>query len=106
SKLLDRWFGNITRTLQKGRAFYIWGGYSNLANYPPALVKAALYFSQAIIWHKHWAVLTRKDFMGDHEWCFYGWREGAAHYFTPEINNATDVWSVKKVNPQSMVHLT
>ncbi|MBI2191982.1 MAG: site-specific DNA-methyltransferase [Planctomycetes bacterium] len=44
--------------------------------------------------------------MGNHEWCFYGWREGAAHYFNPEINNATDVWSIKKVNPQSMVHLT
>jgi DNA modification methylase len=45
------------------------------------------------------------DFMGNHEWCFYGWREGAAHvYLGP--NNATDVWSVKKVNPQSMVHLT
>jgi len=43
--------------------------------------------------------------MGNHEWCFYGWREGAAHqFFGP--NNATDVWSVKKVNPQSMVHLT
>jgi DNA modification methylase len=43
--------------------------------------------------------------MGNHEWCFYGWKEGAAHvYLGP--NNATDVWSVKKVNPQSMVHLT
>jgi len=43
--------------------------------------------------------------MGNHEWCFYGWREGAAHvYLGP--NNATDVWSVKKVNPQSMIHLT
>jgi DNA modification methylase len=49
--------------------------------------------------------LTRKTYMGNHEWCFYGWREGAAHrYFGP--NNATDVWSVKKVNPQNMVHLT
>ncbi len=37
--------------------------------------------------------------------CFYGWREGAAHqYFGP--NNATDLWAVKKVNPQSMEHLT
>jgi DNA modification methylase len=64
-----------------------------------------LYFSQAIIWVKGHPVLTRKDFMGNHEWCFYGWREGAAHvYLGP--NNATDVWSVKKVNPQSMVHLT
>jgi DNA modification methylase len=44
--------------------------------------------------------------MGNHEWCFYGWREGAAHWFNPEIKNATDVWSVKKVNPTAMVHLT
>ncbi|HAN99105.1 MAG TPA: hypothetical protein DCQ98_17480 [Planctomycetaceae bacterium] len=37
--------------------------------------------------------------------CFYGWKEGAAHvYLGP--NNATDLWQVKKVNPQSMVHLT
>src|SRR6516225_4791087 len=50
-------------------------------------------------------VLTRKDFMGNHEWCFYGWREGAAHQFYGP-KNATDVWSVKKVNPQSMIHLT
>jgi DNA modification methylase len=43
--------------------------------------------------------------MGNHEWAFYGWREGAAHqFFGP--NNATDVWPVKKVNPQSMIHLT
>jgi DNA modification methylase len=43
--------------------------------------------------------------MGNHEWCFYGWREGAAHQFFGPAN-AMDVWSVKKVNPQSMVHLT
>jgi DNA modification methylase len=43
--------------------------------------------------------------MGDHEWCFAGWREGAAHkWFGPK--NVTDVWQVKKINPQSMVHLT
>jgi len=103
--LLDAWFGNIARVLAPGRGFYIWGGYANCANYPPFLKKHELYFSQAIIWVKEHPVLTRKDFMGNHEWCFYGWREGAAHvYLGP--NNATDVWSVKKVNPQSMVHLT
>jgi hypothetical protein len=37
--------------------------------------------------------------------CFYGWREGGAHsFFGP--NNATDLWAIKKVNPQSMIHLT
>ncbi len=104
-QMLHAWFGNIARVLAPGRAFYIWGGYANVGNYPPVLKACELYFSQAIIWVKEHPVLTRKDFMGNHEWCFYGWRKGAAHVFVGP-NNATDVWSVKKINPQSMVHLT
>lgn len=104
-ELLAAWFGNIARVLEPGRAFYIWGGYANCANYPPVLKATGLYFSQAIIWDKEHPVLTRKDFMGAHEWCFYGWREGAGHkFFGP--NNATDLWHVKKINPNKMVHLT
>ncbi len=104
-QLLADWFGNMARVLAPGRGFYIWGGYANCGNYPPVLKVCELYFSQAIIWVKEHPVLTRKDFMGNHEWCFYGWREGAAHlYLGP--NNAVDVWSVKKVNPNKMVHLT
>jgi DNA modification methylase len=104
-RLLQAWFGNLARVLAPGRAFYLWGGYANCANYPAVLKMCGLYFSQAIIWHKQHPVLTRKDFMGDHEWCFYGWREGAAHrFFGP--NNVPDLWSIKKVNPQNMVHLT
>ena len=76
-RLLDAWFGNIARVLEPGRGFYIWGGYANVANYPPFLEKHGLYFSQAIIWNKLHPVLTRKDYMGAHEWCFYGWKEGA-----------------------------
>jgi DNA modification methylase len=104
-RLLHAWFGQIARVLEPGRTFYVYGGYANCGNYPPVLKAAGLYFSQAIIWLKGHPVLTRKDFMGDHEWAFYGWREGAAHHFFGP-NNATDVWSVKKVNPQSMIHLT
>jgi len=104
-RLLKAWFGNASRVLVPGRAFYIWGGYANVANYPPVLKDCELYFSQAIIWHKQHPVLTRKDYMGDHEWCFYGWREGAAHQFLGP-NNVPDVWSIKKVSPQKMIHLT
>lgn len=105
AEMLKAWFGNITRVLEPGKSFYIWGGYSNIYNYPNALKACELYFSQMIIWVKEHPVLTRKDFMGNHEWCFYGWKEGAGHKFYGP-NNITDVWSVKKVNPQSMVHLT
>jgi DNA modification methylase len=105
NRLLDAWFGNFARVLQPGRGFYIWGGYANLGNYPPYLKAHGLYFSQAIVWNKEHPVLTRKDFMGCFELAFYGWKEGAAHqFFGP--NNALDLWSIKKVNPQSMVHLT
>ena len=104
-ELLDAWFGNMARVLEAGRGFYIWGGYANLGNYPPFLKKHDLYFSQGIVWDKQHPVLTRKDFMGAFEICFYGWRLGAGHQFLGP-NNATDLWHVKKVNPQSMVHLT
>lgn len=104
-RLLDAWFGNMARVLLPGRGFYCWGGYANLGNYPPYLKKHALYFSQGIVWDKQHPVLTRKDYMGAFEIYFYGWKEGAGHkFFGP--NNATDLWHVKKINPQSMIHLT
>ena len=103
--MLLAWFGNAAHALVPGGGFYIWGGYANVANYPPALVASGLYFSQAIIWDKQHPVLTRKDYMGAHEWCFYGWREGGPHrFFGPA--NASDLWAIKKVNPNAMVHLT
>jgi hypothetical protein len=51
--MLRAWFGNISRVLLPGRAFYLWGGYSNIGNYPLALSANGLYFSQAIIWDIH-----------------------------------------------------
>ena len=104
-EMLDAWFGNASRALVPGGSFYIWGGYANLGNYPAPLKRAELYFSQGIVWDKQHPVLTRKDFMGAFEIAFYGWKEGAGHKFHGP-NNATDLWHVKKVNPQSMVHLT
>ena len=104
-EMLLAWFGNAARVLKPGGSFYIWGGYANLGNYPGPLKTSGLYFSQGIIWDKKHPVLTRKDLMGSFEICFYGWREGAGHHFYGP-NNATDLWHVKKVNPQSMVHLT
>jgi len=103
--MLLAWFGNASRVLKLGGSFYIWGGYANLGNYPGPLQQSGLYFSQGIVWDKQHPVLTRKDFMGAFEICFYGWKEGAGHKFYGP-NNATDLWHVKKVNPQSMIHLT
>jgi DNA modification methylase len=104
-QMLHAWFGNLARVLLPGRGFYIWGGYANCGNYPPVLKTCGLYFSQSIIWDKQHPVLTRKDFLGAHEWCFYGWKEGAAHRFYGP-NNVPDLWHIKKVAPTKMIHLT
>jgi DNA modification methylase len=104
-RLLKAWFGNIARVLLPGRSYYIWAGYSNVFNYPKAIGEAGLYFSQILVWDKEHAVLTRRDYMGVHESCYYGWNPGAAHQWLGPPN-VQDLWRVKKVNPQSMVHLT
>jgi len=104
-QMLLAWFSNASRVLKPGGSFFVWGGYANLGNYPAPLKKAGLYFSQSVVWDKQHPVLTRKDMMGCFEICFYGWKEGAGHHFYGP-NNATDLWHVKKVNPQAMVHLT
>jgi DNA modification methylase len=102
---LHAWFGNMARVLRPGGPFFVWAGYANLGNFPPVLKACGLYFSQAIVWNKLHPVLTRKDFMGCFELAFYGWREGAGHPFYGP-SNALDLWEVKKINPQSMQHLT
>ncbi|MFO0916613.1 MAG: DNA modification methylase [Pirellulales bacterium] len=104
-RLLDRWFGNLARVLLPGRSAYIWGGYGNIGVYPGPMKRAGLYFSQAVIWDKMHPVLTRKDFLGAHEICFYSWKEGAGHKFYGP-NNITDIWHVKKIPPQKLEHLT
>src|SRR5262249_50624891 len=73
--LLDQWFSNLADVLKPGGSMYIWGGYSNYRNYPLAIERAGLYMSQLIVWDKQHPVLTRKDYMGAHESCFYGWKE-------------------------------
>lgn len=104
-EMLLAWFGNASRVLKPGGSFYIWGGYANIGNYPAPLAAAGFYFSQLVVWDKQHPVLWRKDFLGACELCFYGWKEGAGHkYYGP--NNATDLWHVKKVSPQAMIHLT
>jgi len=57
NRLLHAWFGNIARVLLPGHAFYIWGGYANLGNYPPVLKECGLYYSQGIVWDKLHPVL-------------------------------------------------
>jgi len=107
AKRLHWWFKCMEMSMEAGSSFYIWGGFSNIGNYPPAMRSAGLYWSQCIIWVKNMKVLTRLDFMGQHEICFYGWipKKGSNHVWNGP-GNIPDVWSIDCVPRAKMVHLT
>lgn len=43
-------------------------------------------YRQILIWNKDTFTLGRQDYQWKHEPCFYGWKEGKAHYF---VNDRT-----------------
>jgi DNA modification methylase len=85
----------MARVLVPGGAVYAWGGYVSPEPYSLAFRRNNLHLAQAIIWIKEHPTLSRRDFMGNHEWCFYGWRLGSAHrFFGPA--NVPDTWEVRR----------
>src|SRR5262249_59160702 len=59
----------------------------------------------AIIGNKQPRGVRGRNYRVANEGFYLGGKEGAAPQFSGPAN-ATDLWSVKKVNPQHMVHLT
>lgn len=75
-------FGCADRHLKQGGAFYIWHADSEGFNFRTAAKRVGWTIRQCLIWNKNSLVLGRQDYQWKHEPCLYGWKEGAAHYFT------------------------
>jgi DNA modification methylase len=76
--------------LKVGGAFYVWTTQGHpLVQVSDALDSVGLRFRQQLIWVKQNFVLGRMDYKGQHEPCFYGWKEGASHYFVNLYNEPT-----------------
>lgn len=67
--------------MKEGAAYYCWHASRTVAEFQEALNKAYLMPRQILVWVKSSLVLGRQDYQWRHEPCFYGWKEGAAHYF-------------------------
>lgn len=78
--LLDA-FTNASIHMKPGAAFYCWYGSSEHVNFESALGESGLIPHQILVWVKSKFTLGRQDYQWKHEQCFYGWKEGAAHYF-------------------------
>ena len=80
-KFLCAAFRNATDALKPGGAFYVWHASRTQDVFQQACHTSGLKVSQQIIWVKSTAGLSRSDYQWMHEPCFYGWKEGAAHFF-------------------------
>ena len=82
---------NAERSMRGGAAYYIW--YAGLHHIEfESAVRAVEDFKlhEQLIWVKSHFVLGRNsDYQWMHECCLYGWKEGAAHYFTDSRAEST-----------------
>lgn len=88
-EFLIKAFKNISETLKAGGAFYIWFASREHINFEKALNENKLKVRQELIWNKNMFVLGSQDYQWKHEPCLYGWKDGAAHYFTDDRTQAT-----------------
>jgi len=79
---LTKAFQTATAYLKQGGSFYIWHADSEGYNFRAAANRAGLTIRQCLMWKKNSLVLGRQDYQWIHEPCLYGWKDGAAHYFT------------------------
>lgn len=82
-------FAQLNAALKPGGAFYVWHASRTQGCFEAALNENGLEVRQQIIWVKNSLVLGRQDYQWRHEPCFYGWKDGAPHWFTPDRTQTT-----------------
>lgn len=86
--LLDA-FKAMNNRVKMGGAWYIWHADSEGLNFRRAMKEAGILQKQTLVWVKSSFTLGRQDYQWQHEPCLYGWKPGAAHYFTEQRSLST-----------------
>jgi site-specific DNA-methyltransferase (adenine-specific) len=91
-----------------GGAWYVWHADSEGANFRQAFKDSGLLLKQCLVWVKNAMVMGRQDYHWKHEPCLYGWKEGAAHYFTDDRTKTTvieDQVDYRKLSKKELLDL-
>lgn len=105
---LFRAFSCMASVTREGGAWYIWHADSEGLNFRKAFVDAGILLKQNLIWVKNSLVMGRQDYQWKHEPCLYGWKPGAAHYFTNSRSQTTvieDVADYSKMSKKELLAL-
>ena len=80
---------NAYAAMRDGAVFYVWYATRSTVSFTRAIEQSGLSIKQNLIWVKNVFTLGRQDYQWRHEPCFYGWKEGATHYFIDSRKNGT-----------------
>ena len=103
AQFLYDFYTQMLDSLKKGGAYYVWYASAETKNFYTSLEKAGSKHHANLVWVKNAPILSRGDYQWKHEPCIYGWKEGAAHYFTDSRKETTVIedarpiyWNMKK----------
>lgn len=95
AEFLSDAFTAAMQRVRQGGGFYIWYASNQSKAVFAGAEAAGLEVRQVIVWNKSIFSLGRQDYQWKHELCLYGWKDGAAHYFTEDRTLST-VWDYPK----------
>ena len=93
-EFLYKCFSNAASVMKAGAAFYIWHADSNGYVFRKTVLDSGLDIKENLIWVKQHFTLGRQDYQWQHEPCLYGWKPGAAHYFSEKRSISTIIKSI------------
>lgn len=89
-------FALANEKLKSGGAFYIWHSSTENYSFQEAMRNVGWKLRQILIWNKSSLCLGLSDYQWKHEPCFYGWKDGAGHYFIDD-RKQTSVLDQKEI---------
>jgi DNA modification methylase len=92
-------FAEQRGVMREGAPFYLWHSPRTVEWYARAVRTALAPHREIIIWVKQNFVFGRQDYHWQHESCFYGWLEGAAHTWLADRTQST-VWTADTVGTE------
>lgn len=76
--------------MKPGCVFYIWHASCEVGNFYQAMKNIPGWMpKQYLLWVKDSFTLGRQDYQWKHEPCWYGWKDGAGHYFIDDRKQST-----------------
>lgn len=101
-KFLTDAFRAADSVMKPGAPFYIWYADGKGYEFTSATTNTGWTIRQVLIWVKNGFILGRQDYQWQHEPCLYGWKDGAAHFFTDLRTESTVMSDAAEIDLDKM----